>query len=781
MSAEVKKEIQLEIAHLLLIDLVGYSKLLVDDQIEVVQELNRVVRSTECFQAAEKNGKLIRVSTGDGMALLFSRSPEEPAQCALEISKALKNSPQIQVRMGVHSGPVSGVIDVNERANVAGTGINVAQRVMDCGDPGHILLSKHVAEDLEQYRQWQPYLHDLGECEVKHGVRITIVNLYTDEVGNSRLPKKFQAEKKHRARIRWAATTTTLLALAAIVAGIAIFSRSRMRSPLAAPEKSIAVLPFENSSEDKANAYFAEGIQDEILTRLSKIADLKVISRTSTQHYKSAPENLREIARQLGVAHILEGRVQKSGDAVRVNVQLIKAANDSHLWAESFDRKLTDIFDVESEIAKRIAGALQAELTGREEEALTVKPTHNPEAYDLYLRGLAYSLRPGWSEPNNLAAIKYFTEAVKLDPKFGLAWAWLARESALAYFNKIDVPALRETAKNAASKAIEFLPNRAEAYLAQGFVQYYCERDYDSAIASFEKAEQLSPNNSQVPEALGLVWRRKGQWQRSLKYFRQATELDPRNISLLSWQGDVLWAIRQYSVALKTYDQMLEISPDSQDALAEKAGIYQAQGNLSAAATLLSRLRPEPGTNAFYYQIQQWMYERRYNDAIAALKDVIGRNDRSFTSWLEAYYTCYLALLQQFSGDTAAAHVTWQQVQTKLEELRRSQGGNFTSYQDLASAYVGLGDKTKAFAIVKEGQSVALASKDELWAAGLAVAMARIAAQAGEKELALDQLVISAQKPGGVIYGDLKLNPLWDSLRGDPRFQDMVASLTPKN
>jgi hypothetical protein len=197
--------------------------------------------------------------------------------------------------------------------------------------------------------------------------------------------------------------------------------------------------------------------------------------------------------------------------------------------------------------------------------------------------------------------------------------------------------------------------------------------------------------------------------------------------------------------------------------------------------TLLSRLRPEPGTNAFYYQIQQWMYERRYNDAIAALKDVIGRNDRSFTSWLEAYYTCYLALLQQFSGDTAAAHVTWQQVQTKLEELRRSQGGNFTSYQDLASAYVGLGDKTKAFAIVKEGQSVALASKDELWAAGLAVAMARIAAQAGEKELALDQLVISAQKPGGVIYGDLKLNPLWDSLRGDPRFQDMVASLTPKN
>jgi adenylate cyclase len=372
MSAEVKKEIQLEIAHLLLIDLVGYSKLLVDDQIEVVQELNRVVRSTECFQAAEKNGKLIRVSTGDGMALLFSRSPEEPAQCALEISKALKNSPQIQVRMGVHSGPVSGVIDVNERANVAGTGINVAQRVMDCGDPGHILLSKHVAEDLEQYRQWQPYLHDLGECEVKHGVRITIVNLYTDQVGNPQLPKKFQALKKHSARVRWAAMTAALLALASIVAGIAIFSRYSVRSSLAAPEKSIAVLPFENRSEDKANAYFADGIQKEILTRLAKIADLRVISRSSTQQYQSKPRNLSEIAKQLGVANILEGSVQKAADQVRVNVQLVNAQTDSHLWADTYDRKLTDIFAVESEIAKGIAEALQAKLSSREEQALAV-------------------------------------------------------------------------------------------------------------------------------------------------------------------------------------------------------------------------------------------------------------------------------------------------------------------------------------------------------------------------------------------------------------------------
>src|SRR6476619_749711 len=309
MPAEVKKEIQLEIAHVLFIDIVGYSKLLINEQRAAIDELNGVVRNSEQFQKAEASGCVIKRPTGDGMALVFYTSPEAPAQCAVEISRAVKGHPHLQLRMGIHSGPVSGVVDVNERANLTGAGINMAQRVMDCGDAGHILLSKHVAEDLEEYEQWRPLLHDLGTCEVKHGMRLSIVNLYGDEVGNPQLPKKFQGLKKRRARMRWAAMTAVLLALAAIVAGIAMFSRYRARSTLAAPEKSIAVLPFENRSEEKANAYFADGIQDEILTRLAKIADLKVISRTSTQHYKSAPENLPEIARQLGVAHILEGRV----------------------------------------------------------------------------------------------------------------------------------------------------------------------------------------------------------------------------------------------------------------------------------------------------------------------------------------------------------------------------------------------------------------------------------------------------------------------------------------
>jgi TolB-like protein/class 3 adenylate cyclase len=342
MATHSQSDLQFEIGHVLFIDIVGYSKLLIDQQRERIRELKEIVRGTEQFRMAEAEGKLLRLPTGDGGALVFRNTQEAPVLCALEISKALKKHPELRVRMGIHSGPVKEVADLNEQMNVAGAGINTARRVMDCGDTGHILLSKHVAEDLEAYEKWRPLLHDFGSCEVKHGARVAVVNLYGDQFGNAKLPRRFETLQKRRKRLLWVATVAALLALAVIVGGIAMFSRSRMRSTLAAPERSIAVLPFENRSRDLDNAYFADGIQDEILTRLSKIADLKVISGTSTQHYKSAPENLLEIARQLGVAHILEGSVQKSGDAVRVNVQLIKAANDSHLWADTFDRKLVD-------------------------------------------------------------------------------------------------------------------------------------------------------------------------------------------------------------------------------------------------------------------------------------------------------------------------------------------------------------------------------------------------------------------------------------------------------
>src|ERR1700745_4197867 len=288
MSVESKKEIQLEIAHVLFIDIVGYSKLSINEQHAVVDELTQIVRATEQFQKAEASERLIKIATGDGMALVFYTSPEAPVRCAVELSRALKDHLQLRLRMGIHSGPVSGVIDVTGRPNLAGAGLNLARRVMECGDAGHILLSKHVAEDLEGYQQCRPLLHDLGSCEVKHGVRVSVVNLYDDQFGNAKLPQRFETVQKRRVRLRWAATAAALLALAVVVTGIAMFSHYRVRSTLAVPDKSIAVLPFENRSDDKENAYFTEGVGGEILTDLAKIADLKVISRTSVMQYRNA-------------------------------------------------------------------------------------------------------------------------------------------------------------------------------------------------------------------------------------------------------------------------------------------------------------------------------------------------------------------------------------------------------------------------------------------------------------------------------------------------------------
>ena len=387
MAAEVKKEIQLEIAHVLFIDIVGYSKLSINDQHAVVEELNQIVRASEQFQKGEATERLLKIPTGDGMALVFYTSPEAPAQCAVEISRALKEHSRLQLRMGIHSGPVSGIVDVNERANLAGAGINIAQRAMDCGDAGHILLSKHVAEDLSEYDRWRPLLHELGSCEVKHGVRIDITNLYSDGIGNAQLPKKFQALKKHRSHVRWAEVAIGLLVIAAIVGAFFFVLRRPMRSPLSVAEKSIAVLPFENRSEEKQNEFFADGVQDEILTHLAKIADLKVISRTSVMQYRiGTARNLRRIGEELGVAHVVEGSVQRAANKVRVNAQLIDARNDAHLWAQTYDRDLADIFAIQSEIANAIADQLRAKLSGAEKTALEQRPTSDLTAFDQYSR-----------------------------------------------------------------------------------------------------------------------------------------------------------------------------------------------------------------------------------------------------------------------------------------------------------------------------------------------------------------------------------------------------------
>src|SRR5436189_344523 len=418
----------------------------------------------------------------------------------------------------------------------------------------------------------------------------------------------------------------SLVALAAVV-GAMIWKSDLVYRPVTT---GIAVLPFENRSEDKANAYFADGIQDEILTRLSKIADLKVISRTSTQHYKSAPENLPEIARQLGVAHLLEGSVQRSGDAVRVNVQLIKAANDSHLWADTFDRKLTDIFSVESDIAKAVADQLQAKLTGEEERVIVAKPTDNVEAYDAYLRGLAYTLKTGNNPPNALAAQKYLREAVRLDPKFVLAWALLSNVDARGYLVGSLQPtvALREEARQAAETAFTLQPNLGEAILAKGYYHYACLKDYEVALRYFEQARELLPNSSRIPECLAYVTRRQGEWGRSESYFNEAERLDPRNVRLLTNQAFSYSVLRRFPEALRKFDQVLNIIPDDVDTLAYKAAILHAEGDLSRSAALLAPLRPNADhTSALETQAYQAILERRPAQIISRLKEILAKPD----------------------------------------------------------------------------------------------------------------------------------------------------------
>jgi TolB-like protein/Tfp pilus assembly protein PilF len=789
MSTEIKKKIELEIAHVLFIDIVGYSKRSINEQRAAIDELNDVVRASEQFQKAEASDRLIKIPTGDGMALVFYTSPEAPAQCAVEISRALKEHPSLQLRMGVHSGPVSGVIDVNGHANLAGAGLNVAQRVMDCGDAGHILLSKRVADDLGEYEHWRPLLHDLGECEMKHGLRVGVTNLYSGEVGNPQLPKKFQALKKHRTRMRWAVTMAALLVLAAIVAGMAMCSRYRVRSTLAAPEKSIAVLPFENRSEDKANAYFADGIQDEILTRLSKIADLKVISRTSTQHYKSAPENLREIGKQLGVAHILEGSVQKSGDAVRVNVQLIKAANDSHLWADTFDRKLTDIFSVESEVAKSIAEQLRAKLTGQEEQVIAAKPTDNPEAYDAYLRGLAYTLKTP-TPANSLAAQKYFREAVRLDPKFALGWALLSRLDAYGYLSASLQPtvALREEARQAAETALILQPNLGEAVLAKGLYHYSCLKDYATAVRYFEQARPLLPNSSRIPESLAYLERRRGQWDRSETYFNEAERLDPRNVRLLNEHAGSDQMLRRFPEALRKLDQVLNIIPDDPNTLAQKATIAQAEGDLPRAAALLTPLHPAAEqTQALETQVYQAILERQPAPIIPRLKEILAKPDPAL-GFYNGELRFFLGWAQEVAGDHTAAQESWRQARSELDPFLKEQPENYFLIGDLALTNMGIGDKAAALALSERAMATVPIEKDAVDGPVPLEVFARVVAQMGEADPAIAALqkLLSIPYAGPLATQNvpltpalLRLDPMFDPLRNDPRFQ-RLAGTAPK-
>jgi TolB-like protein len=567
MAPEPENNLRLEIGHVLFIDLVGYSKLLIEEQNERLRQLTDIVLATAQVREAT-NEKLIRLPTGDGMALVFRNSSEEPARCALEIAQALKAHPEIPVRMGIHSGPVSEVSDVNGRPNIAGAGINMAQRVMDCGDAGHILLSQRVADDLAQYRQWSPRLHDLGECEVKHGIKLHVANLLGEGFGNAAMPAKFAGTISGRKAAGPSRKVPIALAVAAVLllaAGI-IFFRLKSRANLPeigsakVPAKSIAVLPFENLSEEKENAYFASGIRDEILTKLAQLGELKVVSRTSSDKFQSRPDDVGGAARQLSVAYVLEGSVQKAGEQLLINVQLIDARADTHLWAQSYKRNFQNIFDVEAEVATQVAEALNIELAPAEAQRLEKVATQNSHAHDLYLRARALNART--DEQSLLQSVALLDQSVAEDPHYAPAWAELANvylTLADAYRAPIDVLARM---RDAALSAVQNDDKSAAGHVWLGALSMLFDRNYSLAKREIQRAVSLEPNSCAAHRWLGwYLGRVERDYRGSRAELRKAEALDPLHPWARWFESNVAIAQGDFDGALQLARRVIEIDP----------------------------------------------------------------------------------------------------------------------------------------------------------------------------------------------------------------------------
>jgi serine/threonine protein kinase/Tfp pilus assembly protein PilF len=594
---------------------------------------------------------------------------------------------------------------------------------------------------------------------------------------------RFNPEARWRRRKAIVVNVALMLAIVAIACGTWLYQRLR---PFTPEERSIAVLPFANLSSDKENAYFAEGIQDEILTRLSKISDLKVISRTSTQHYESAPKNLREIAKQLGVAHILEGSVQKSADTVRVNVQLIKAASDSHLWSDTFDRKLTDILSVESEVAKTIADQLRAKLTGKEEEVIAARPTDNLQAYDAYLRGLAYTLKTGFTPANSLGAQKYLKEAVQLDPNFALAWTLLSYVDSSGYLTQGLQPteSLREEARHAAETALTLQPNLGEALLVKGFYYYACLKDYDTALKYLEQAERLLPHSSRVLQGLAYVERRRGNWDKSEAYFNQAEKIDPRNVNLLSQHARSYICLRRFPEALAKLEHILNITPDDIDTIVLKARIAQAEGDLPRASALLAPLHLGADyANALETQVYQAILESRPFGTIAQLKQILANPDPAL-GYYNGELRFWLGWAQEVAGDHAAARESWSRARSELEPFLKEQPGNVVLLGDLALTSVALGDNAAALTLAERAIAMMPIEKDVLLGPRPLDILARVTARTGDPDRAISTLEkllsipyeapLAANPP--LTPALLQLDPMFEPLRKDPRFQKLVKA-----
>ena len=816
MGTDAEPNVQLEIGHVLFIDVVGYSKLLLDEQRELQQQLTQIVRNTEQVRTAEAVGKLIQLPAGDGMALVFFNSPEAPVRCATEIAKKSKDHPGLRLRMGIHSGPVNEVRDVNDRTNVAGAGINIAQRVMDCGDAGHILLSRHVADDLKHYRQWQPQLHDLGDCAVKHGERVNVVNLYSGELGNPELPEKFRRGRRWKIMPsglsqgsdgiavtgRWALIAAAVMIIGGVAVGIPLFfhrlaiksasasiSKSSPSPASAIPEKSIAVLPFENRSDDRQNAYFADGVQNEILTDLAKIADLRVISRTSVMQYKSGAErNLREIGQQLGVAHVLEGSVQRSGNRVRVTAQLIDARTDTHQWAERFDRDLADVFAIQSEIAKAIADQLQAKLSPQEKARVEERPTGNTEAYVYYLRANQIERNPDTLLEDYKTAEQLYMQAIALDPNFALAHARLAstRAEIFHFYEPLEIGKTKARAE--AEIALRLQPNLAEAHFALGQCIYWMDQDYDRALKQFEIASSLLPSNGDIGRLIAAIKRRQGKWRESLEEYERVERIDPQNSNTVRELVFTNTAMRRWLEAARWAERLRAMAPASLVAKIQSGYVdFWWKGDTRLMKSLLDQLpagiNPDGIVTACRWEAA--MLERDYSGAKNVLQ-TSSVNEVSYTNggptpkiFLEG--CTYLA-----QGDNVSAQKAFEVARPVFEAFVKEAPENADRHANLGWLYAFMGRRDDA---IREGQrAVELKpeSKDAVDGAIMNCYLALSYARVGENDLAIP-LIERLLKTAGAVdsadysitINDLKFRWEWDPIRSDPRFQKLISGNAP--
>jgi TolB-like protein/Tfp pilus assembly protein PilF len=786
---------QLEIAHVLFTDIVGYSKLPIDQQSELLGQLNQVVRGTEQFKAAETAGKLVRLPTGDGMALAFFTSVDAPVRCALEVAEALKSRPKIQLRMGVDSGPVDQILDVNDRPNVAGAGINMAQRVMDCGDAGHILLSKRVAADLAQYSNWQPHLHDLGDAEVKHGVTVSLVNLYTENLGNPAVPEKvrraqraemLRGRKRIRQRLGLAALVLGVIVLGALFwwakRGAAPGIAPTTTEPVAIPAKSIAVLPLENLSDDKENAFFADGIQDDLLTSLAKIKNLKVISRTSVMSYRNkGARNLREIGKELGVASVLEGSVRRAGNRVLVNVQLIDTASDQHLWAERYDRTLADSITLQGELASEIAGALHATLTAEEKTRVETKPTDNPDAYVAYLRGREVQLRPETSRENFLSAESFYKEAIALDPKFVLARARLSLVQALLfeYFEAANAARLAEARANA-EEALRLDPNSAEAHSSLA----RCAQSAGDAATTrreLDAAVRLLPNDASNRLTAAVTQWGMGWNEEAVVNFKRATELGPREARTFYSYGVLLKEMDREAEARAALDRALQLAPESiyfrlQRASAEISWTGDTKRARAILASLPAGQDPDGRVTSAYCTLA--IYERNFPEALRLLQTYPGDTLPTVDSGgfgAQDTKTFNEAIIRLDAGDHARAYELFDAERWKAEVEVRDAPQSAGNHAGLALLYAQMGWKEPALAAATRALELEPPA-DVVAKRWYHFNLARAYAWAAKPDAALKQMEIFLNLSSAYKANNFRLDPVWDPLRKDPRFETLLKT-----